>query len=161
MEMEQILGSDCMLSTLALPYLMKAQKHIVLKAVIHCLAILKEPESYNSLVKCLSDIVKEVERLTSITIGDKTFEVEYYLGGGIGSFWLLPLVLIALHLPMPASGASAQLLRGTVQLVNGQSVTLSMGLGQQKRTFVSSSHERNNTMFLTSHFSQRSLLCEL
>ena len=30
----------------------------------------------------MSDIVKEVERLTSLTIGDKTFEVEYYLGGG-------------------------------------------------------------------------------
>ena len=61
----------------------------------------------------------------------------------LGSFWLLPLALIALHLPMPASGASAQLLRGTVKPVNGQSVTLSIGLGQQKRTFVSSSHERN------------------
>ena len=47
----------------------------------HFLAIFKEPESYDSLEKCLSDIVKEVERLTSITIGDKTFEVEYYLGG--------------------------------------------------------------------------------
>ena len=49
----------------------------------HFLAIFKEPESYDSLEKCLSDIVKEVERLTSITIGDKTFEVEYYLGGGL------------------------------------------------------------------------------
>ena len=47
----------------------------------HCLAIFKEPESYNSLEKCLSDIVKEVERLTSITISDKTFEVEYLPGG--------------------------------------------------------------------------------
>ena len=26
--------------------------------------------------------MKEVERLTSLTIGDKTLEVEYYLGGG-------------------------------------------------------------------------------
>ena len=34
------------------------------------------------IARCLSDIVKEVERLTFLTIGDKTFEVEYYLEGG-------------------------------------------------------------------------------
>ncbi len=46
-----------------------------------CLAIIKEPESYESLQKSLADIVKEVESLTSITVNDHKFTIEYYLGG--------------------------------------------------------------------------------
>ena len=47
----------------------------------HCLAIFKEPESYASMQACLSDIKQEMESLTSVTINDITFDIEYYLGG--------------------------------------------------------------------------------
>lgn len=48
----------------------------------HCLAIFKEPESYDSLKKCLSDI-SEVEQLKSIEMNGMTFEIDYYLGGDL------------------------------------------------------------------------------
>ena len=47
----------------------------------HCLAIFKEPESYDSLKKCLSDFISEVEQLKSIEVNGMTFEIDYYLGG--------------------------------------------------------------------------------
>ena len=56
------------------------------------------PFSWDQLKKCLSDIVKEVERPTCLTIGDKTFEVEYYLGGGGGVLALPTGIVVTLYI---------------------------------------------------------------
>ena len=45
------------------------------------MAIIKEPEKYDSLVLSLEDIRKEVEALTSIKVNSICFEIEYFLGG--------------------------------------------------------------------------------
>lgn len=47
----------------------------------HCLAIFKEPESYDCLKLCLSDIIDEAKNLSTITVDSTTFSLEYYLGG--------------------------------------------------------------------------------
>ncbi len=47
----------------------------------HCLAIFKEPETYDSLKAALQDIVLDVESLSAIDVGGTTFTIEYYLGG--------------------------------------------------------------------------------
>jgi len=47
----------------------------------HCVAIIKQPEKYESLLLSLEDIRKEVEALQSITVNDIHFEIEYFLGG--------------------------------------------------------------------------------
>lgn len=47
----------------------------------HSLAILKEPENYDSLSKGLEDLRKEVENLKSIEVDGRRYELEYYLGG--------------------------------------------------------------------------------
>ena len=47
----------------------------------HCIAIFKEPEKYEPMKKCLKDIVREVESINSLTVGEHTFEVKFYLGG--------------------------------------------------------------------------------
>lgn len=47
----------------------------------HCLAIFKEPETYEALKNALCDIVSDVESLSSITVNGITFSIEYYLGG--------------------------------------------------------------------------------
>lgn len=47
----------------------------------HCVAIFKEPESYEALKSALYDIVADVESLTTIDVNGMTFDVEYYLGG--------------------------------------------------------------------------------
>ena len=47
----------------------------------HCLAIFKEPESYQSLKNCLKDIISEVNALSTIKVNGVTFEIVYYLGG--------------------------------------------------------------------------------
>ena len=47
----------------------------------HCLAIFKEPESYQSLKNCLEDIISEVNALSTIKVNGVTFEIVYYLGG--------------------------------------------------------------------------------
>ena len=47
----------------------------------HVLAVFKTPENYSSLKKALEDIIKDVERLERINIGDKSFDIEYFLGG--------------------------------------------------------------------------------
>ena len=47
----------------------------------HCLAIFKEPESYDSMKKCLSDIIDEVNTLSSVDVNGTTFTIDYYLGG--------------------------------------------------------------------------------
>ena len=47
----------------------------------HCIAIFKESESYDSLKLCLQDIIRDVEKLTKIIVGDIEFELVYYLGG--------------------------------------------------------------------------------
>ncbi len=67
----------------------------------HCLAIFKEPESYGSLKKCLSDLITEVDTLSSIEVSVSTFDIEYCLGGDWKFWqWLLPLTV---HHPlMPA-----------------------------------------------------------
>ena len=48
----------------------------------HFIAIFKEPEKHERMKKCLKDIiVREVESITSPTVGEHTFEVKFYLGG--------------------------------------------------------------------------------
>lgn len=47
----------------------------------HCIAIFKKPEKYEPMKKCLEDIVREVESISSLTVGQHTFEVKFYLGG--------------------------------------------------------------------------------
>lgn len=47
----------------------------------HCLVVLKESEDYNSMRAGLSDLLKEVESLKSITVNEQTFTIEYFLGG--------------------------------------------------------------------------------
>ena len=47
----------------------------------HCLAIFKEPESYQSLKNALKDIISDVESMSSIDVNGTTFHIEYYLGG--------------------------------------------------------------------------------
>jgi len=47
----------------------------------HCIAIIKEPEKYDSLVLSLADIRTEVESLPNIEINGIVFNIEYYLGG--------------------------------------------------------------------------------
>ena len=47
----------------------------------HCVAIWKDTESYETYKLALSDIVAEIQALTTITISDHTFDVQYYLGG--------------------------------------------------------------------------------
>ena len=46
----------------------------------YCLAIFKEPKSYDSLKKCLSDNITDVNTLSSIEVNGITFSIEYYLG---------------------------------------------------------------------------------
>ena len=47
----------------------------------HCIAIIKETESYNSLKLALQNIIEDVQTLTSITINGYSYSIEYYLGG--------------------------------------------------------------------------------
>ena len=47
----------------------------------HCVAIIKEPESYEALKPALEDIIKEVETTQSLCINKTTYSLEYYLGG--------------------------------------------------------------------------------
>ena len=46
----------------------------------HCLAIFKEPETYESLKAALRNIASDVESLLTIDVNGMTFELEYYLG---------------------------------------------------------------------------------
>ena len=46
------------------------------------LAVFKTPEKYTFLKMALEDnIVKDVERLKQIEVGQDTFSVDYYMGG--------------------------------------------------------------------------------
>ena len=47
----------------------------------HTLAVLKEPENYESLAKGLEDIRLEVECLKQIVVDGQTYDVVYFLGG--------------------------------------------------------------------------------
>ena len=47
----------------------------------HSLAIFCAPENYDSLKSALEDIVNEVASLEFITVGEKQYKVEYYMGG--------------------------------------------------------------------------------
>ena len=47
----------------------------------HTLAVLKEPENYESLAKGLEDIRLEVERLKQIVADGRIYDVVYFLGG--------------------------------------------------------------------------------
>ena len=47
----------------------------------HCIAIFKEAEHYGTLKLCLQDIIQDVEKLTSILVGEIEFAIDYYLGG--------------------------------------------------------------------------------
>ena len=46
----------------------------------HCIAILKESESYDAMKLVLRDIIQEVESIKQITVCDLTFDVLFYLG---------------------------------------------------------------------------------
>ena len=72
----------------------------------HCLAIFKEPKTYELMKNALKDIVSEMEFLSSITVSDMSFTIDYFLGG-IGSFWQWQLGYIVLHPIMLASSANA------------------------------------------------------
>ena len=47
----------------------------------HCIAIVKEAESYEALKPALQDIIMDVQTVTSLTINETTYSIEYYLGG--------------------------------------------------------------------------------
>ena len=47
----------------------------------HCIAIIKEPEKYESLALSLQDIKNEIESLSTIEVNNISFDIEYYLGG--------------------------------------------------------------------------------
>ena len=46
----------------------------------HCIAIIKQNESYESLKLALQTIIKDVKKLTSITINYSSYAIQYYLG---------------------------------------------------------------------------------
>ena len=45
------------------------------------LAMFKTPENYVNLKKALEDVIKDVERLQQIKVGDMIFNIEYFMGG--------------------------------------------------------------------------------
>ena len=47
----------------------------------HVLAVFKTPEKYTFLKMALEDIIKDVERLKQIEVGQDNFSVDYYMGG--------------------------------------------------------------------------------
>ena len=47
----------------------------------HCIAIIKEPEKYESLLLSLEDIKNEIESLSTIEVSNICFEIQYFLGG--------------------------------------------------------------------------------
>ena len=47
----------------------------------HCVAIIKEPEKYESLLLSLEDIKNEIESLSTIEVNNICFDIEYFLGG--------------------------------------------------------------------------------
>ena len=47
----------------------------------HCVAIIKEPEKYESLLLSLEDIKNEIESLSTIKVNNICFDIEYFLGG--------------------------------------------------------------------------------
>ena len=49
----------------------------------HSVAIFKIPETYENLAAALEDICKEGKQMKSITINDKSYEIETYLGGDL------------------------------------------------------------------------------
>lgn len=46
----------------------------------HALAIVKVPESYESLEKALEDIHREVSELNKIKVNQEIYDISYYLG---------------------------------------------------------------------------------
>ena len=49
----------------------------------HCVAIFKMTDNYDNLAAALEDICNEGKQLKSITINDKSHEIETYLGGDL------------------------------------------------------------------------------
>lgn len=47
----------------------------------HLIAVIKEPENYETLSKALTDIRKDVESLKHLSVGTEQFEIEWFLGG--------------------------------------------------------------------------------
>ncbi len=47
----------------------------------HSLAIFKVSEDYDSLQKCLTDIVKEASEIQSIDVNGRSHRVEFFVGG--------------------------------------------------------------------------------
>ena len=47
----------------------------------HPLAMFKAPEKYDTLKLALKDLIAEITTLTSIIVDDKTYTINYYLGG--------------------------------------------------------------------------------
>ena len=47
----------------------------------HLVAVIKVPEDYDHLFVVLGDIRREVENLTQVSVGEKLFQIEWFLGG--------------------------------------------------------------------------------
>ena len=47
----------------------------------YILAIIRSGENYETLAESLSDLIKEMQELTDITIDNMNFQLEYFLGG--------------------------------------------------------------------------------
>ena len=47
----------------------------------YILAAIKTSESYDTLAESLADIITEMQDLQKISVDDKTFDFEYFLGG--------------------------------------------------------------------------------
>ena len=47
----------------------------------HPLAIFRAPEKYDSLKLALKDLIEEMSALKSVSVGDHTYDIVYYLGG--------------------------------------------------------------------------------
>lgn len=54
---------------------------VYLAAENHCVAIIKELESYESLKPALQNIIEDVQSLKSLSINGAIYTIEYYLGG--------------------------------------------------------------------------------
>ena len=47
----------------------------------HSLAILNRAETYEELAAGLNDLIEEAEDLQVVTVGDKVYQTEFFLGG--------------------------------------------------------------------------------
>ena len=65
-------------------------------------------ENYENLKAALEDICSEVNEMKSITINDKTYDIETYLGGDLKFLAMVCGIQMLLIASMLAFGANAQ-----------------------------------------------------